>query len=758
MERVKGMSPPVGVQACRGQETAALSPSWRLRRPWRSLAAALCVLGCAPAGATETPLCDWFSGLSESAQALADGQPDRSEAAARRALAARPRASAGARASAALGLALRARGEHGAAADALEIALASSIVPARAHLAYLRGEALLLDGDAAAAARLLAEAARAERLAVGRRAAFLEGRALLQAGLPQEAVALLEGLLQRYPGDPAAPAARLDLSAAWRAAGDDAAAVGLYRAVWLSAAPPEADLAGDLLEVWRNTGGPVPAITPEDHLARAEHFLVDARPEDALRETQLAGEDDLAPAHRTEVLRALALAALGRMPEAARLAEPMSGSPDPSVRRTADLVLARAAARAGRLDEAIDRYRRVSASGAPVPGLSPSRLRDLGDEAAFMAAWLPYDAGDYARAAASLQAFGRTNPRSRRAEDALWFAAWSQVRRGDRVLALRALSRLATRGPLADAATYWQASLLGGSRQVNLLRRASALGGDGWYGFLARARLVSLGRPAPRPQRPVSRPLPEVLAPPSAAPLGVAVELFGLGLDLEGLDELQEVASSPGARAAAPHLAQLAAFAGDPELPFRMARDHLGPSRRALRWSHPAPHPEILDPTAAAAGVDPALVLAVMRRESSFRRAIRSGAGAEGLLQLRPATAERMATLLGLPAGAGSRLGDPTVNLPLGIHYLGLLAARFQDPAVALAGYNAGPAAAADWARARHGMPVDEWVECIPFRETRQYLKAVLPDWDIYRELRGEETAPIVPARRVPVPAKGVKF
>ena len=79
--------------------------------------------------------------------------------------------------------------------------------------------------------------------------------------------------------------------------------------------------------------------------------------------------------------------------------------------------------------------------------------------------------------------------------------------------------------------------------------------------------------------------------------------------------------------------------------------------------------------------------------------------------QLRPATAERMAALLGLAPGASAHLGDPAVNLPLGIHYLGLLAARFQDPAVALAGYNAGPAAAVEWARARSGMPLDEWVE-----------------------------------------------
>lgn len=757
MERVNTMRPPLGVPLPRDRETPRPSPGWRASSLSGGVLALLLALSCRSASASETPLCDWLTDVGDSAQALAEGRLDQAEALARRAFAARPHGAAGARSSAALGLALEARGEAAPAVDALEVALAASTVPARAHLAFVRGRALLRGGDAPGAARVLAEAAQVDRLALARKAGFLEGRALAQASLPADAVSVLEPLLRRFPDDPDAPAARLDLAAARRASGDEAGAVTLYREVWLAAAAPEGDVAGERLEAWRNAGGPVPAATRDDRLLRAERLLVDARPEEALRELDLTGADEAARGDRVQVLRASATAALGRLPEAARLAEPLAEADDPVVRRTAQLVLARAAARAGQLEEAIARYRQVSASSAAVPGLVPSRLRELGDDAAYLAAWLPYDAGDYARAASSLQAFGMAHPRSRRAEDALWFAAWSRVRLGARQEAARAMRRLGG-GPLGDAAAYWEARLLGGRRQVALLQRASTLGGDGWYGFLARARLASLGHPAPRPARPASRPLPELLDPASAAQLGVAVELLGLGLADAALDELRDVAASARARAAAPHLAQLAAFAGDAELPFRMARDHLGQSRRVLRWSHPIPHADLLEPAAAAAGVDPALVLAVMRRESSFRRGIRSGAGAEGLLQLRPATAERVAALLGLPAGAAARLSDPAVNLPLGIHYLGLLTGRFQDTAVVLAGYNAGPAAAAEWARARAGMPLDEWVECVPFRETRQYVRIVLADWDVYRELRDERPAPLDPAQPVPVPSKGVGF
>ena len=751
------MRPPFGVTLLAWSESPGRSPPWRRARALCPLAALLLALASPEAHATETPLCDWFSSLGEAAQDLAGGLAEPSEVAARRALEARPRGAAAARASAALGLALEAEGAHRAAADALELALAPPTAPARAHLAYLRGQALLLAGDAPAAARLLGEAARAARLAVGRRAGFLEGRALAAAGLAPDAVAVLEPLLRRFPDDPAAPAARLDLADARRATGDEAGAVALYREIWLGAQPPEADQAGDRLEAWRRAGGPVPAPAAEDRLARAERLLSDGRPEEALRECDGAASEEPPRPDVVQALRGSALLGMGRSADAARVAEPLADAPDPDVRRAAQLVLAKVAARAGQLDRAIDLYRKVSASDSLVPGLPPARQRELSDDSAYLAAWLPYDAGDYARAAGSLEDFGRARPGSRHAGDALWFAAWSRVRLGRRAEAAAALELLAD-GPLADAAAYWQGRLLGGARQRALLRRAALMGGDGWYGVLARSRLDALGEPTPRPPRPPPRPLGELVDPASSGTFAVAVELLGLGLEDAALDELRDLASSSRARAAAPHLAQLAAFAGDAELPLRMARDHLGQSRRTLRWSHPAPHLELVEPAAAASAIDPTLVLAVMRRESGFRRGVRSSAGAEGLLQLRPATAERVASLLGLPAGAAGRLGDPAVNLPLGIHYLGLLLERFHQPAAALAGYNAGPTVAAEWARARAGMPLDEWVECIPFRETRQYLKVVLADWDVYRELRGLPPPPLDPTRPVARPEPGVDF
>jgi soluble lytic murein transglycosylase len=147
-----------------------------------------------------------------------------------------------------------------------------------------------------------------------------------------------------------------------------------------------------------------------------------------------------------------------------------------------------------------------------------------------------------------------------------------------------------------------------------------------------------------------------------------------------------------------------------------------------------------------------------MRRESSFRADVRSNAGAEGLLQLRPATAERLGAMIGLGAGIGARLKEPEVAIPVGAHYLGLLVARFGEPALAVAAYNAGPGPVAAWAKERAGMPLDAWVESIPYRETRGYVKVVLSEWDAYRAAAGQLAPPIDPDLRVKPAGSGVAF
>ena len=151
----------------------------------------------------------------------------------------------------------------------------------------------------------------------------------------------------------------------------------------------------------------------------------------------------------------------------------------------------------------------------------------------------------------------------------------------------------------------------------------------------------------------------------------------------------------------------------------------------------------------STAGVDPALALGLIRQESSFDAAAVSPAGARGLMQLMPATARNVA---GHPVSLASLTLDPSMNISLGTRYFAGLMDRFGNTApLAIAAYNAGPHRVDSWLAAngdpRTG-PVDmiDWIELIPFGETRNYVQRVLENAEIYRARLGESGSVLSPA------------
>jgi soluble lytic murein transglycosylase len=721
------------------------------------LAAAL-ILVPASAHGQETPWFDAVDGLAAASQALSTGNPAGARLDAARALAARPAAPA--RARLALGLALAGEGQPTAAAR--ELTAAASQLPAAlaAHARAAAAEALLAAGDARSAAALLADAVRDAPMPLARRVRAREVDALLAAGDARRAADRAETILA---GDPALPAVRLALARAWQAEGDDARAIAAYRALWSELpADPAGIEAGRALAAGTRAGGPVPPATADEQLARAERLVQLAHPRQAL--IALSRLDPAAPPAalaRAHLLRALADLQLGRVSEgeAAALCADVDGA-TPEVRTGARLVLARAAARLGRTDEAIARYGALGRERprAAIPGLSPAAARSLPDDAAYLSAWLLFDAGRHAPAARALGRYAQQRPASHRATDARWFEAWSLRRAGRVEDARRAFDRLA-RGALAPAALYWRARMETPGTARALYRRAIAAEPGGWYALLSASRLSALGEEVPALLPAASAPIPDGVPDGPAAPaIGRAVQLLAAGLREEALEELRAATLAPGTRAAAPALAQLAAAAGDAELPFRIAQTQLAVTGRALRWSFPDAYADLAPRLAAEAGVDRWLLLAVMRRESSFRPDARSFAGAEGLVQLLPQTADRLVAVLGVDHARARGLEDPTASLPLGAAYLGLLQDRFQDPAAVLAAYNAGPPPVAAWARARAGLPLDEAVEELPFRETRRYVKVVLAARATYGWLWAGERLAIDGARPLGAPRAGVEF
>jgi soluble lytic murein transglycosylase len=171
------------------------------------------------------------------------------------------------------------------------------------------------------------------------------------------------------------------------------------------------------------------------------------------------------------------------------------------------------------------------------------------------------------------------------------------------------------------------------------------------------------------------------------------------------------------------------------------------------RWLLAYPHAwsTLLEPAARAAGYPIELVYAVAREESAFDPVDESFANALGLLQMIIPTARRFAK----PGEVVTRetLKDPAYNVTVGLRWLSYLFELYDhNPALAVAGHNAGDGAVGRWLKERGTLPLDEWVELIPYDETRNYTKRVMSSYFTYRWLFARAGEDPVPHLGVPLP------
>jgi soluble lytic murein transglycosylase-like protein len=155
-----------------------------------------------------------------------------------------------------------------------------------------------------------------------------------------------------------------------------------------------------------------------------------------------------------------------------------------------------------------------------------------------------------------------------------------------------------------------------------------------------------------------------------------------------------------------------------------------------LEAAYPSPDLGWIKPLASKSGVDPALVLAVIRQESFFDEGSLSPAGAQGLMQLMEDTARK----LFLPQeeqDPALDLMDPELNLRLGTRYLGKLLAQMPS-AAAVASYNAGEDVVSGWVKVFSPRDEEAFVAMIPYQETRHYTAQVLWNWHVYQEILAE--------------------
>jgi len=582
------------------------------------------------------------------------------------------------------------------------------------------------------------------------RAAVIEGRALVAANAGAEAVRVLRG---QYSGLPQ-PEGDLALAKAYEASGDLAQAAASYQRVYYYYPGNDAatKAAAALVTLRDTMGGAFPRPGPELLLARADKLL-------AARDTGRARDE----------YRTLVPQLSGTWQELARVraaaADYLAGNIGAAYRGLRGLSVSAAEADAERLyyvvecarklgddDEMIEAVKRL---GGRAPH-SPWRFKALVTAAnRFLVSNQPD------RYVPLYQAAYEDFPAEPLAANCHWKVAWHAYLKGQREAGARlrehlerypdhltATAALYFMGRLAERDGHW------GEARAWYARLAERFP-NYYYGTLARGRLEDqrvadatadaattefLGRLAlpERPRAGSSVPLPATALRTERARLlrtaglddFAAAELrFGAGRGEQPVllaVEMARIGDSPSRKLQLMKTMRIDYFA----MPVEEAP--------AAFWQalFPLPYRNELMRNAKSQNLDPFTVAALIRQESEFNPQAVSSAKAYGLTQVTPGTGRQLARRLGVRRFRNNMLFQPATNLKLGTYYMRSLldqwGGRWEET---LAAYNAGPRRAAEWAGWRTYREPAEFIESIPYTETRGYVQAVLRNAAMYRRL-----------------------
>jgi soluble lytic murein transglycosylase len=356
-------------------------------------------------------------------------------------------------------------------------------------------------------------------------------------------------------------------------------------------------------------------------------------------------------------------------------------------------------------------------------------------------------------------------PNGPRASYVHWKAAWLTLRQGRNEDAKKAFEEqiaLYPSGADTPAALYWRARLAEEDNQFAMARafyqKLSDRYRNFYYAELGRQRLKHLPAVADAavtqyalldhvPPLDSSGKVKDSEPPSDELHVQKAELLSNGGLVDFAVRELQAAAATDGGSWAPAETAQLYVETGHYDRAIEYMK-HSAPNYFALDipdlprkyWEalFPKPYWSDLKRSSAANGLDPYLVASLIRQESEFNPNAVSRANAVGLMQLLPKTGKAVAKEVKLKRYSASQLYTPAVNMQLGTRYFRGMVDRFGGSfEYALAAYNAGSDRVEDWLGQGKYRDPQEFVESIPFTETREYVQAILRNASVYKQLYG---------------------
>ncbi len=510
-------------------------------------------------------------------------------------------------------------------------------------------------------------------------------------------------------------------------------AASVYRRIWTKHATSEQAEAVDarLASVERKPG--VPPRTANDWRKRGDQLYRKRHNEEALEayDRALSGKLKKSERQRAENQRAHTLFRLRRYPEAVKAFSAMPQQDDVPLWR------ARSLARSGEVPKAVSEFEK----------LAKKARGEISVRATYLAGLLLDGRGHIDRAEAHFDWVSRNRVSPGLSSAALWRLGWAAYRGGDDATAIGHFERLLSDDddPIGRLRTrYWRARSL--ERKGDIAQATDEFGTIAndfpfsYYGWRARDRIRDHDDPSPglRPDPGSTRLAGRDLERPKI--------LLAAGLEKLALEEMRRTARRARGLADRLAMAQLFSEAEAYYDALRIVVDAYTedlargpvPQLEELWWhAWPSAFKELVSAsTQDENSVEPALVYAIMREESGYRPKILSVSGARGLLQIMVPTGDRLANRMGATGYQPDDLFDPETNIKLGAYYLAELMGRFDGRrSAAIASYNAGPNAVAEWLEKPTAKEDDLWVESIPYDQTRGYVKRVLRSYHAYRVL-----------------------
>jgi soluble lytic murein transglycosylase len=548
------------------------------------------------------------------------------------------------------------------------------------------------------------------------------------------ALKVYQSFVDKYPSGSDSVDALYQLARSREETGDKGGAAQIYRSLWLNnPAASQAKQAQDRLKDLEKAGVNIAACTPEELLRRASALYAQNQFADSLQTLQSIPLDGQSSAFiaRVDLRLGMTQFRLKKYKQAEKYFTKVASSNVAGINAEGRFWLARSLERQGLNESAFALYMELAGEG---------KKQEFSDDALMEAAGLRKVSGNYVEAARLYEQLVTVFPNSGFISRASWNKAWCRYLASEYLLAAESFKVLLKDDALREKSLYWLSRTLensGNGDAATYYRMLLEEYPSGFYAAWCREQKKLKDVREGLGLRNVLLELPLLPARFEKPRL-----LASLGMREEARAEILAARKKLGDKKSMfPGLARLYLEIGEygsaialflQNRPFKWDK----PSLPLWTAGYPLTYTEPVVQHASANTLSEALIYALIRTESGFSPTIKSRAGAIGLMQLMPNTAKMVAYETG--QFNAQNLTTPEFNIKLGTrHFRDLLKQYNGDMIYALAAYNAGGQAVERWRKNLKGMKNDEFIESIPYQETRDYVKKVYASAATYRQLYG---------------------